>query len=254
MTFIRKLRRFFENLLFPPRCISCRAFLQKNLLDACESPFCPTCRIRWEREKNEACPDCGFESVACRCCPPRLRKVGVEEILHLVNYSADQMTVGRRTVLNMKKKANQQAISFMAEQLSYSVKRCMELHGLSEAQIGFCHVPRSRANVARYGFDQTQLLCRALAKRLGASSYSLCFRRRGKDTEQKKLSAKERAINLAGAFAVCEVPADKLVILVDDVVTTGASASVAASLLRAAGAKRLITLCVAVTEKKTGNA
>lgn len=221
--------QFLENLLFPPKCLSCGEFLQEHLTDPCNRPLCHRCRVEWEREKGEICPECGAEMPTCRCCPPRLTKAGVERTVKLVNYQNQAETAGRRAILRMKKRANHRAIDFFATQLCYSVKGYMDEQGLDVSQVAFCYVPRGQKNVARYGFDQSKLLCQALAKTCGAMCFDIFIRTAGNVAEQKKLSAKERQANSRNRYAVREKGLSRLqsgvkcLFLVDDVITTGES-------------------------------
>lgn len=66
--------------------------------------------------------------------------------------------------------------------------------------------------------------------------------------EQHRLSPSERRTNVVGLFR-CTKPAPPYVVLVDDLITTGATASAAAAALRDAGAKRVDLICLARTPK-----
>ena len=66
--------------------------------------------------------------------------------------------------------------------------------------------------------------------------------------EQQRLSPSERRANVVGLFR-CTKPAPAYVVLVDDLITTGATASAAAAALREAGAKRVDLICLARTPK-----
>lgn len=66
--------------------------------------------------------------------------------------------------------------------------------------------------------------------------------------EQHRLSPAERRANVVGLFR-CVEPAPAYVVLVDDLITTGATASAAAAALREAGAKRVDLVCLARTPK-----
>jgi ComF family protein len=104
-------------------------------------------------------------------------------------------------------------------------------------------VPLSRKRRARRGFDQAELLARALARRLDVPARRLLVRRR--DTrEQARATAQERRRALRGAFSgVGLVPGR--VLLVDDVVTTGSTVAACASTLRRAGAHRVVVAAAA---------
>jgi len=69
---------------------------------------------------------------------------------------------------------------------------------------------------------------------------------------QKTLSIDERARNLEGVFEVSAAVAGRRFLLVDDVVTTGATLSAAAAALRSAGAEVVATAVVASTPKLFG--
>ncbi|HJQ75199.1 MAG TPA: ComF family protein [Gaiellaceae bacterium] len=102
-------------------------------------------------------------------------------------------------------------------------------------------VPLHPARLRARGFNQAVLLARALARRRGLHvAARLLVRTRATDP-QPGLSASARRRNLRGAFALragmC-LP-DRPLVLVDDVLTTGATADACARVLRAAGAPRV---------------
>jgi predicted amidophosphoribosyltransferase len=94
-------------------------------------------------------------------------------------------------------------------------------------------VPGRRRDRARRGYDHAEVLARALALALGLRSVSL-LRRTGDRADQTTLSGAERRVNLRGAFTAEKCTGG--IVLVDDLVTTGATATECARALRAAGA------------------
>jgi ComF family protein len=104
-------------------------------------------------------------------------------------------------------------------------------------------VPLSRRRRARRGFDQAEALAIATAPRLGIPSESLLQRRRDTPAQARK-GGRDRRRALEGAFRA-PGSAPHCVILVDDVLTTGATASSCARALREAGARRVLLLTAA---------
>jgi ComF family protein len=109
-------------------------------------------------------------------------------------------------------------------------------------------MPLSRERLRARGFNQALLLARQLAPDKADSQLLLRLR----DTPaQHTLGRTERLTSLAGAFAVDPLGFDRLrdarVVLVDDVMTSGASLFTAAQTLRQAGAVHITGLVIART-------
>ena len=109
-------------------------------------------------------------------------------------------------------------------------------------------VPLHTGRLRERGYDQALELTRPLARRLGLPLRDDLLRRARATAAQSTLDAGQRRRNLRGAFAVrghCALPAH--VALVDDVMTTGATAHAAASALLRAGVARVdVWVCARV--------
>lgn len=107
-------------------------------------------------------------------------------------------------------------------------------------------VPLHWRKLLRRGFNQSRLLAEELSRRTGLD-VAACLKRRRHTNAQAGLTAKERRANVAGAFFVprgADVAGRRL-LLVDDVMTTGATVNAAARALKEAGARRVSVLVLA---------
>jgi ComF family protein len=105
------------------------------------------------------------------------------------------------------------------------------------------------------GFNQAELLAAEVSKRTGIRLASPVRRVRS-TSPQAGLSRARRRENMSGAFAVAR-RADvngKRILLVDDVLTTGATASACAGVLKRAGAKYVAVLALARADRRPGAA
>jgi len=110
------------------------------------------------------------------------------------------------------------------------------------------HVPVHASRARTRGYDQAELIARAAARHLRLPYAALLARERA-TTAQFDLDRSDRAANVAGAFVADrergESPVGRWVLLVDDVVTTGATLAACAEALERAGALGTSAITVA---------
>ncbi len=101
------------------------------------------------------------------------------------------------------------------------------------------------------GFNQSELLAREVARRWGAP-LARPVRRTRATAPQAGLTRAERRVNVGGAFAVRRPEAVRglRVLLIDDVLTTGATASACAGALKRAGARSVTILTLARADRR----
>jgi predicted amidophosphoribosyltransferase len=103
--------------------------------------------------------------------------------------------------------------------------------------------PTSRARRRERGYDQAELLARAIAWRLGLPCRRLLVRA----GDARPQTGRSRAERLAGPSFTARGRTGRRVLVVDDVVTTGATLRNAASVLRRAGASQVRCIAAAAT-------
>ena len=105
-------------------------------------------------------------------------------------------------------------------------------------------VPVPRARLLQRGFDQSEVLGRAVAQALGRPARRTL--RRVRPGEQAGRSDRARRVAARGAYALLDAPPEGArVLLVDDVITTGATAAACAEHLLVAGARSVLLLAAA---------
>lgn len=141
---------------------------------------------------------------------------------------------------------------FLGDALSSLLEETLRARGdlAFDAIVG---VPMPRARERRRGYNQAELLGRALSRRLGircdmtllARSSDGVRLRRGERAAQSTLPKHSRAGNVRGAFAASALVKGTSILLVDDICTTGETIRACASALRDAGAARVCAIAVA---------
>jgi ComF family protein len=111
-------------------------------------------------------------------------------------------------------------------------------------------IPLHLSRLAERGFNQAALLARPVGLVLGVEFAPLALVRRRDTARQVTLDRDARRGNVAGAFAVRtpSAVANKRVLLVDDVRTTGATLHAAGEALRASGARDIVSLVIALAQ------
>lgn len=101
------------------------------------------------------------------------------------------------------------------------------------------HLPTATSRQRKRGYDQSELIARAVAKQSGAS-YKRLLERVGQ-TRQVGASRKQRIAQAEGMFRLDTVLdiEGKTIVIIDDILTTGASLNAAAMLLKQAGAHQV---------------
>ena len=190
-------------------------------------PACVACGVE-KGVDGYLCPDCSKEMDALQA--------GQSETGGFPAFSAyEYRGLAAKLVQRYKYSDDKWLCAFMASAMAQACD-------ISEADI-ICHVPLHDKRRISRGFDQAEELAKRLSELTGKPFLSALKRVRNTPT-QTKLSAAERRENVAGAFeSVC--PVSGRAILVDDVLTTGATAAECAGVLLAAGAQSVVILTFA---------
>ena len=225
--------RLALDCLFPRSCPPC----DEALAPGAVSDLCPTCTAALVAPPPTSCVRCGgtVAAPAAVCSGCLRRPPAFARAVALGPYRADlgSPNVLARTVQCLKYRGHRTLAAPLAELLA--------------AQYPFAPdallvpVPLHTARLRSRGFNQALLLARGLARRRSLALAPRLLARIRPTEEHTRLDAEARRRNVRDAFRIrsSQPLAGHSVVLIDDVLTTGATADACARALLAAGAGRV---------------
>ncbi len=232
-----------STLLFVPKCAGCDTPLPSR-----ETALCEKCEKAYRLESSYLCKKCGRAHKMCIC---RIDFEGHKiPFTHVTGYDIRRPSVSKSLVLNIKNNRLDSAFDFLADEMLTAFKE-RYVRIFERAGVVITYVPRSKTARRRDGHDQSEQIAKRIAKKSGAVFMPL-FANSAKKA-QKSLSGANRQINAKKNYFLIspELKLDNMVIvIVDDIVTTGSSIGACAVLAKSLGAKAVIGLACAKTEGK----
>ena len=217
-----RLYHWLLSVLFPPKCVLCGKVLGKEELDLCR-----TCREEAPEYLN-----------------------GKRRGQFLDSFAAVWYYEGnvRRSLLRYKFGG--------ARNYAVAYGRLLAMRIQNQYPDGFdvlTWIPVSRLRKLRRGYDQVELLAKAVGRELGMTPAPLLRKVRHNRPQSGIHGEAERRANVLGVYRLtrgAEV-AGKRILLLDDIITTGATVSECARELLSAGAKEVVCGCVAAAGRES---
>jgi ComF family protein len=217
-----------------------------GLLDLLLPPACPLCGH--EQRRDGLCPDClrGFHPIVTPCCPRCFLPYPAEEGTdHLCEACLrEEPSFAWAQALGVYEETLRKAIQHFKYQGAVNLDRPLGLllaAALEEKAGRFrpdllIPVPLHQTRLRERTFNQSLLLARVLGKRWHAPVTARFLARIRATPPQQGLKAQIRRHNMKGAFALRGNVAGKRILLVDDVLTTGATVRECSRVLLEGGA------------------
>lgn len=217
---------FFE-LFFPKYCISCKKIGEY---------ICSSCFSSISFTQGYMCAMCGNAALNGKTHPGCKTKYSIDGVISCVEYK----NVIKKVIYTLKYKPYAFNIVHAVGDLMYEMLIQDELwHQINTEKTVFVPIPLYKSRLRTRGYNQSLLVAQELGKRFKLSTQDLLMRKRN-TVRQASLPKKDRYINVKGAFSIAS-PVRNItsVILVDDVVTTGATLVEAVNVLKRNGVQKV---------------
>lgn len=217
-----KISETLLQILFPPKCLLCRKVLEENELDLCHK---------------------------CRADGPECANVR-KKLPFIDSWAAVWYYEGnaRRSLLRYKFRG--------ARNYAQGYGRLLAMKLLETNPDGFdllTWVPISSIRKLRRGYDQVELLAQAIGQELGMEPVQLLQKIRHNRQQSRIVGEAKRRANVLGAYRAenLDVLREKRVLMLDDIITTGATAGECTRVLLTAGAKEVHCGAMAVARHQS---
>ena len=213
-----KLSDGILDLLFEPRCAFCRKRLRPG-----ESGMCSKCADTLPFRRPPLIEPCTFVDVMCAPLP----------------YKDDEV---REALLRYKFGGKTVYSRLFGRLIAESVREC--LTGKYDL---ISWVPLSEKRLRERGYDQAMLIAMAAALELGDVAVETLRKRKDVAPQSATGSLEKRRANISGAYEVIdpELVEGRRILLIDDIITTGATVSECARTLGMAGAESVVCAALA---------
>lgn len=229
--FVQIFKRYVFNRKW--RCLCCG----KEIF---EGNFCSECEQKLPYNDGAICGHCGRKVIAfepyCTTCKGLL--VALDLCRSCFSYEEPINKLIKRA-----KYGNQKYIlEYFSERLAL-----LYLKNYFNAD-GLVFIPMTNKAKTKRGYNQSEILARQVSEKIGVPVID-CVAKTKETKRQATLSRQERRKNLLDAFKVTDKKSvkNKVLVLIDDVTTTGSTAEVLAELLKRAGAQKVYLITVAST-------
>ena len=213
---MRILLEWLKHLLFPPKCVLCRKMLEENETDLCRS---------------------------CRATAPehpqgKLKLQFIDSVAAVWYYRVDV----RKSLHRYKFRRSRHLAEPFGKMMAMKV-----LSAETEGLDAVTWVPISPLRKLVRGYDQDALLAKVIARELGLPCLPMLKKVRHNRPQSGLSDYSRRKANVLGVYAVygSEMISGRKILLVDDILTTGATAGECARMLLTAGAKEIHCAVVA---------
>lgn len=232
----KKIESVFLDILYPRRCPVCHDVAVprgqkicpgcREKLKPISGPRCFKCSKPLRKQEQEYCGDC--------------QKIqhSFEQGIGIFPYGA----VLQESLYRLKYGKRQEYGIFYGELGAFYAGSLIRSWGVRK----IVPIPLHRKRMEKRGFNQAEIIARALGDKLGLPVDTKALKRKKSTSPQKELDPAQRRRNMRDAFQASDSIKGETLLLVDDIYTTGSTMDMAALALKKAGAGKVFFLVIAI--------
>ena len=236
-------KKMMDRALFAlsvPKCVCCGERLEYG-----QKALCSNCCSSLEEHSMRTCSRCAKKLNECDCANRFLESHFIKQVIKCYRYDIQDKNTPANALIYSLKRDNRRDVLDKASDL------LLEAIHNSIGDIGdyvITNIPRRKDAIVEHGIDHSALLAHNIAIKAGAEYISLL--KSNSTREQKSLDHLSRRKNADFSLTKDISLSGRKVIIVDDIITSGASMSNAATLVRSLGSKDIIAACLAIAYKE----
>ena len=235
MTF-KDLTMRFLHLVSVPKCVSC-----KDKLEYGDRAICQKCSARFDEIKTRNCSKCAKILSECSCSTDYLERHFVKRLVKVFRYRQTEDNLPANSIIySLKRDDRADVLKRATDELSAAIRNSLS----PDESYVFTNVPRRRGAILKYGLDHAAALSKSLAREFGCEYMRLLVSKSKRP--QKNLEHDERIKNAQFDIRGNVNLKGKTVVIVDDIVTTGASIGHCATLIRSLSPKEIVGAAIAI--------
>ena len=238
-----KLFNFLIHSVLPGKCMFCDKYMRFEI----KAPYCTRCREELPFKEEKRCLLCSRQIDGegniklCKICSAN--KMYFDANYSPFNYEGSVEDAIKRFKFADRSWYGGHFAKFIGDEL---MKERIKADYI-------VYPPVNRKTYIERGYNQSEILAKKLSKILGIPVVKNAIRKTRDNPKQSLQSYKTRFSNVRGVFAVKEskknIIKDKRILIIDDILTTGATLSECAKVLKRSGAKSVISATVATTRR-----
>ncbi len=218
------------DFIFPKYCVNCKKF---------GDYLCSNCFSRLSFDTKNICLVCGRPSYNGLTHPICKKRSTPDGVFTGVVFNK----ISKKLIYQFKYRPYLSGLSvFIADLLYDSLIQNEEFNRISGLSLILVPIPLSKAKYKKRGYNQAEILAKELGKKLNLEVLD-CLERTKETVTQVGLSKNERKENIKGAFVVKKKYEESLknmnILIIDDVLTTGATIYEATMVLKKSGSSKI---------------